>query len=133
MEATSGTWVKTIAIGGGGTRKERTPEEQRTWADRARGIRGRAEAVLLKYGARAEDFRHGTPSERLIDAARSFWTTLSEEQLAAAAPASRTGETSPGTVIDLFEAIVVREDDFVPGWDEAIPCAEALWPAESGQ
>lgn len=133
MHTTSPAYIPAITIGRGGTRAERSPEEQRVWADRVRAIAARADAALLAHGATPSDLVRPLPTE-LTDAtrraARSFFATLTAEQLAAITPAARGSVPTWGTVLDLYESASVYEGtDDVRAWDEYVPCAEALWPS----
>ena len=52
---------------------------------------------------------------------------LTPEQKAAMVPASRSGDVTPGTVLDLWEGLATH-GDFVMMYDEFVPIAEAVWP-----
>lgn len=127
----AGTYVRAIALGNGGTRANRSPEEHRAWAARVRAIAMRADEAMLAHGAVASDLvreRVEELSDTIRAAARSFFATLTEEQREAIKPASRSGTPTPGTVLDLFESASVDADGHVRAFDEYVPCAEALWP-----
>lgn len=127
----TGTWTPAIAINGGQkTRAERTSDEQRAWADRARAIRARATAALIKHGATPDDlaaWAGGAGSDRVRWAAIAFYGTLTADQIAAMQPAARGVVASPGTVLDLWEGLETR-GDFVRMYDEFLPIAEIVWP-----
>ena len=130
-------WVKAITIGNGfpKTRAQRSPEEQKAWADRVRRVEARAFQTMFAQGAELGDLarnEHGTFGgdipDSLRNAARTFFETLSAEQKEAMRPASRYGAATHGTVVDLFEGLHATADDHVLCYDEFVPIAEIVWP-----
>lgn len=121
-----GQYFKAIAIGGGGTRAERTPEEQATWLGRVRTVRSRAEATLLSLGAQPDDFGYPLGRSPTLHAALArLCEGLLPIQWQALLQWSRG--TITGAAADVFEGLDTT-GGYVRCFDEVVPVAEMVWP-----
>jgi hypothetical protein len=128
----NGTWIPAITIGGGGTRAERTPDDEAAWVARVRAISARADAALIAHGAKPGDLVRPLcrPTDSMINAARTHFCALTPEQYEAMRPAARSDSPTPGTLLDLWEGASVSESGRVRCFDEFVPIAEIVWPEE---
>lgn len=126
---TQGQYVKAITIGRGGTRAYRSPGFAEQWIVKVQAIHDRAKKAMLACGAVDGDMVFPLPdSDTLRNAARVFYATLTAKQKHAITAYARGGcESTPGTVLDLFEGVRVVEGS-VLCFDECVPLGAILWP-----